>query len=134
MARSIADKIIDANRAGKEAQFESNGVTYTFDPEGLKAYIEAEGGNQEVSWDDVQDKPATFPPVIGTTADTAKAGNYQPTWGQVTGKPSAYPPAAHTHPTSDIDGVDLAAFKLAVNDLVAGTSTLEDVITALQMI
>lgn len=39
------------------------------------------------TWASVTSKPATFPPIIGTTATTAKAGNYQPTWAQVTGKP-----------------------------------------------
>ncbi len=44
MARTIADKIKDANRAGKDAEFTVNGVTYQFNPEGLLAYINAEGG------------------------------------------------------------------------------------------
>lgn len=55
-----------------------------------------------VSWVDVEDKPATFAPTIGTTATTAKAGNYQPTWAQVTGKPSTFAPSAHTHTWADI--------------------------------
>lgn len=33
------------------------------------------GAGGAVSWDDVTGKPATFPPVIGTTATTALAGN-----------------------------------------------------------
>ena len=44
MARTIADKIKDANRAGKDAEFTVNGVTYQFNPEGLLAYISAQGG------------------------------------------------------------------------------------------
>lgn len=31
-----------------------------------------------VSWEDVTDKPTTYPPTIGTTATTAKAGNWNP--------------------------------------------------------
>lgn len=38
-----------------------------------------DGGSSTVAWADVTGKPTTFPPVIGTTATTAKAGNYQPT-------------------------------------------------------
>lgn len=45
-----------------------------------------EGG--PVEWVDVLNKPATFPPIIGTTATTAKAGDYAPTWGEVTNKPA----------------------------------------------
>src|SRR5690606_34037972 len=45
-----------------------------------------EGG--PVEWDDVLNKPATFPPIVGTTSDTAKPGNYQPTWAQITSKPA----------------------------------------------
>ena len=33
------------------------------------------GGEVEVTWDDIQEKPETFAPTIGTTASTAMAGN-----------------------------------------------------------
>lgn len=29
-------------------------------------------------------------------------------WGEVSGKPATYPPSAHTHPTSQVDGLDAA--------------------------
>ena len=45
---------------------------------------------------------------LGTTASTAKAGNYQPTWAQVSGKPATFPPESHTHPVSDVDGLQAA--------------------------
>lgn len=45
-----------------------------------------EGG--PVEWVDVLNKPDTFPPIVGTTATTAKAGNYAPTWSEVTSKPA----------------------------------------------
>lgn len=48
-------------------------------------------------WADLTDKPATFPPTVGTTSATAKAGDYVPVWSEVTGKPSTFPPSAHTH-------------------------------------
>jgi len=35
----------------------------------------ASAATGDVSWDDVQDKPSTFPPEIGTTSTTALAGN-----------------------------------------------------------
>lgn len=38
----------------------------------------ASGEVSDVTWDSLQNKPTTFPPTIGTTADTAKAGNYAP--------------------------------------------------------
>lgn len=83
-------------------------------PDAQKAYYNAGGsgggGSEPVAWDDVTGKPETFPPVIGTTADTAKAGNYQPTWAQVTGKPAVI--AA---------GADAAAARTAIG---AGTSNL----------
>src|SRR5690606_8796245 len=31
-----------------------------------------------VTWDDIEDKPETFAPIVGTTADTAKAGDWTP--------------------------------------------------------
>lgn len=61
-----------------------------------------DGGDVAVSWGDIEDKPATFTPTIGTTATTAKAGNYQPTWAQVTSKPATFTPSAHTHVWADI--------------------------------
>lgn len=41
-------------------------------------------GPSSVAWADVTDKPSTFPPVIGTTATTAKAGNAVQTATQTT--------------------------------------------------
>lgn len=45
----------------------------------VSAAIDAAAGGGGVSWNDVTDKPATFPPAIGTTASTAMAGNATPT-------------------------------------------------------
>lgn len=41
------------------------------------------GGPVAVAWGDITGKPATFAPVVGTTATTAKAGNYVPTSAEV---------------------------------------------------
>lgn len=46
--------------------------------------IDAAAGGGAVAWADVTGKPATFPPVIGTTATTAKAGNAVQTATQTT--------------------------------------------------
>lgn len=53
----------------------------------LKSAVEAGSGGSgdTVTWDDVADKPATFPPVIGTSASTAKAGDWAPAIADVTG-------------------------------------------------
>ena len=58
--------------------------TAFFDEEGNPVDIGG-GDSGPVTWASVTGKPSTFPPVIGTTATTAKAGNYQPTIAQVTG-------------------------------------------------
>lgn len=58
------------------------------------------GGDVTVSWVDIEGKPATFAPTIGTTSTTAKAGNYQPTWTQVTSKPATFPPTIGTTATT----------------------------------
>lgn len=42
----------------------------------------------DVDWKNIKNKPATFPPTIGTTATTAKAGNYVPSWSDITSKPT----------------------------------------------
>jgi hypothetical protein len=39
------------------------------------------------TWATLTGKPATFPPIIGTTAAVAAAGNHRHTWAQITGKP-----------------------------------------------
>lgn len=59
---------------------------------------------------------------LGTTSTTAKAGDYQPTWAQVTGKPTTFAPSAHTHPTSEIVGLDgtLSGYGSRISALEAG--------------
>lgn len=57
--------------------------------ETLLALLAAVGGSD---WDSLVGKPATFPPTIGTTADTAMAGNTTipaaATWASLPGKPA----------------------------------------------
>lgn len=45
---------------------------------------------------------------------TFKAIAYVPAWTDITGKPGTFPPSAHTHPTSDISGLDAALGQRAV--------------------
>lgn len=80
----------------------------------------SEAAEAPVTWAGVTGKPSTFPPVVGTTATTAKAGNYAPTWADVTGKPTSFAPATHTHVVADVTG------------LQAIISDLEDRIEALE--
>lgn len=67
----------------------------------------AGGGGGAVAWADITGKPATFPPVIGTTATTAKAGNYVPAWSEITSKPTTFAPVAAT--ATVVGGVKAAA-------------------------
>jgi hypothetical protein len=53
---------------GRLALFKADGTPWTG----------GDAGPATVAWVDVTDKPATYPPTIGTTATTAKAGNYTP--------------------------------------------------------
>jgi hypothetical protein len=58
--------------------------------EALPVEVTGGGGGEggPVEWVDVQNKPATFPPIVGITATTAKAGDYSPAWSEVTNKPA----------------------------------------------
>lgn len=51
----------------------------------------AKAGDYQPTWDQVTSKPATFAPIVGTTSTTAKAGDYIPTWSEVSGKPTLFP-------------------------------------------
>ena len=73
----------------------------------------AGGGGGEVDWADVTGKPTTFPPVVGTTATTAKAGNYQPTAANISD--------ASAVGRSVLTAADAAAARTAIG---AGTSSL----------
>lgn len=74
-----------------------------------------------ISWSDIEDKPTVFPPIIGTTATTAKAGNYQPTWTQVTSKPATFPPTIGTTTTTAKAGNYTPSATEVVNALNAMT-------------
>lgn len=82
-----------------------------------------ESGETSVSWDDIQDKPSTYPPTIGVTADTAKAGNYQPTWSQVTGKPTTFTPTIGNTATTALAGDTVIPSPSTTTPLANGTAT-----------
>lgn len=46
------------------------------------------GGGGSSDWADITNKPATFPPTLGLTADTAKPGNWACAWGDIIEKPA----------------------------------------------
>jgi hypothetical protein len=49
-----------------------------------------------IAWTSVTGKPATFPPTVPIA------------WTDLSGVPSTFPPSAHTHPTSEVTGLDAA--------------------------
>lgn len=51
------------------------------DNAGVLGLVDA--GETSVSWEDIENKPETFAPIIGTTADTAKAGDWTPAAGDI---------------------------------------------------
>lgn len=64
-----------------------------------------------ITWDEIEDKPTTFPATPPTWNDvTGKPSTFPstPAWTDVTGKPTAFPPAAHTHTTAEVTGLDAA--------------------------
>lgn len=77
-------------------------------------------------WADLDNVPATFAPVIGSTATTAKAGNWFPTWTEVTSKPTTFTPSAHNHPFTDITGTATPAQLPAATPTAAGSLSAAD--------
>ena len=84
----------------------------------------------DLSWDEVSDKPSTFPPtshthtasqiddleqVIADLIEALELGEV--TWSIIQNKPATFPPDAHTHPTSEVDG-----FEAEVQALIEGSS------------
>ena len=95
------------------------GVAYAKLTDGQKTFAElkrlGEGEDAgSVEWSDVQGKPTTFAPIIGTTSTTAKAGNAAP--------------LAHTQAFTTITGVATAAQIPALT--IAKTTGLQAAIDA----
>lgn len=72
------------------------------------------GGGGPVEWTDVQNKPATFPhdPIA---------------FSEIQSKPADYPPSSHSHPTSDVTGLDNAlSNKASTTALTSGLAGKSD--------
>lgn len=90
-----------------------------------------EGGT--VSWGDVQNKPATFPPESHSHAYadvTGKPATFPPSahshaYADVTGKPSTFPPDAHSHAYADITGKPSTFAPSAHGHAIADTTGLQ---------
>lgn len=84
-----------------------------------------------ITWDEIEDKPATFPAVPTAWTDvTGKPSTFPstPAWTDVTGKPSVFPPTAHVHATSDVTGLDAAlASKATETELTNGLTEKSNV-------
>ncbi|MGW6423522.1 hypothetical protein ACWF82_12665 [Nocardia sp. NPDC055053] len=87
---------------GSQFVVKSDGLLYLYDevsgwtPNGQGVTVRGPAGTTQ--WAGISGKPATFPPTIGSSADTAVAGD-DPRLS------NARPPTAHTHPVTDITGV-----------------------------
>jgi hypothetical protein len=92
-------------------------------PQGLPGEVSG-----TIVWDNVTDKPATFPPSSHThvAADvtdfaTAVAAVSPPVdWNSLTGKPATFAPSTHTHVASDVTDFSTAAAAAAPVQSVAG--------------
>lgn len=87
------------------------GIEPGTDNEEYWAYTYRAGGEASaIDWDNVQNKPSTYPT----------------TWGSVEGKPQTFPPSTHTHEISQIDGLTTELEELT-NDISELTGTLQTV-------
>lgn len=89
------------------------------------AYTYRAGGEASaIDWDNVQNKPSTYPT----------------TWGSVEGKPQTFPPSTHTHEISQIEGLtdeletigdSLNSINNALNSYDGEFSALEEELTSI---
>lgn len=115
--------------------------------------VKLAGAGLDVSWDDVQDKPADFPPSPHThpiaqvdgLQDALDGKLGEVSWDDVQGKPADFPPSSHTHSIAEVNGLQSAldskleeVTQADIAPLVAGVSpianpaeaTVEDVANA----
>lgn len=74
------------------------------------------GGGAAVTWSTLAGKPATFTPTTGTTAGTAAAGNDARL-------ADARTPKAHSHPISEVTGLQAALDAKGTSNLQLGTTS-----------
>lgn len=72
---------------------------------------------------EVTDKPINYPTTWDSVAAKPAQATRWPTFAEVSNKPSTYTPSSHTHPTSQITGLDAALNTKAITStqVIAGT-------------
>lgn len=97
---SVSVEVTWSDVTGKPATYAPSAHQHAVgDTTGLQAALDAAGAAP--AWSEVTGKPATFAPTIGATASTAAAGNDARLTNSRT-------PTAHSHPTSEVTGLDTA--------------------------
>lgn len=101
------------------------GIEPGADNEEYWAYTYRAGGEASaIDWDNVQNKPSTYPTTWGEV--TGKPENYPTNWASISGKPTTFPPSTHSHSISDINGLSTELEELT-NDISGLTGTLQTV-------
>ena len=89
------------------------------------AYTYRAGGEaSEIDWDNVQNKPSTYP----TTWEKVdgKPNVFPTNWASISNKPTTFPPSTHSHSISDINGLNIELEELT-NDISGLTGTLQTI-------
>lgn len=89
------------------------------------AYTYRAGGKaSEIDWDNVQNKPSTYP----TTWEKVdgKPNVFPTNWASISDKPTTFPPSTHSHSITDINGLSTELEELT-NDISGLTGTLQTV-------
>lgn len=84
----------------------------------------AGGGASAIDWDNVQNKPSTYP----TTWEKVdgKPNVFPTNWASISDKPTTFPPSSHSHSISNINGLSTELEELT-NDISELTATLQTV-------
>ena len=89
------------------------------------AYTYRAGGEASaIDWDNVQNKPSTYPSTWGEVK--GKPENYPTNWVSISDKPTTFPPSAHYHSISAIKGLTTELEELT-NEISGLTGTLKTV-------
>lgn len=89
------------------------------------AYTYRAGGEASaIDWDNVQNKPSTYPTTWGEV--TGKPENYPTNWASISDKPTTFPPSSHSHSIANINGLSTELEELT-NDISELTGTLQTV-------
>lgn len=89
------------------------------------AYTYRAGGEaSEIDWDNVQNKPSTYP----TTWEKVdgKPNVFPTNWASISDKPITFPPSTHSHNITDINGLN-AELEELTNDISGLAKTLQTV-------